>query len=246
MNEEEALAASVERAITPAVRKEMMIATVTVEDLDTVQFRFSPGAVFERAARIHRQWPEKPYIDLWQQYQPGESMRWLTGKPFGSSPGQLLMDLRGFCGLGDRREPRPHWRETAASRPPEFEHWIPAAGPRALGDARNLATACAADTGQAYFLWPSGENFVCASAPPPGGTVCSVNPYGEWSVHIGSRTVPVETPPEKMLRPQVPHDAVRLAAQDLGAGTGAPWRSAEKEAPPAARPAPARPARKGR
>jgi hypothetical protein len=244
---EETVEAAAARLITPEIRKEHIIASVAPGSGVHVRFRFNPGHCFERCALIYRQpKPGNLTVVLTQRYSPAGPVTWLASRtlPASPRPRDLAASLQYLAAFGNDWESRPHWRQITGRRDPGWEARIPMTGDAAVDEARRLVTERAASEGTAQFLRGEDGDLVCASDPTPHDMICSVNPGGEWSWHLDNLTVPVEIAPASELSPYPRSGAVRLAAQDLGAGTGITGRSAEPEARPAAQPAPARPARR--
>jgi hypothetical protein len=121
--------------------------------------------------------------------------------------------------------------------------WPRTAARKPLRDAQRRVTECAALAGKAHFLWEEGDQLVYSDAPPRDGIISSVNERGEWSMHLDTATIPLETAPDVLASLDRPSPA-RLAAQDLGAGTALPGRPAEPDVPRAAMSAQHRPARR--
>jgi hypothetical protein len=172
-------------------------------------------------------------------------MTWLTSRPLPLDSARLADELRLLFHRGNWQESRPPWRQAAGRQLPDWSARIPATGAVAVREAQQRVTDRAAETSRAHFLWRNGGDLVCASDPVPDDVICSVNKDGEWSVHVDSATVPVETAPDTLLRQALP-SAVQLAAQDVVDWRAATGRSASSEAPLAAQQAQARPARRGR
>lgn len=234
---------------TPEVRREFRIAGIAAESADEVRFRLDPGPAFERTGRIIRTPPDGVILRLFQRYRPAREMTLVSGAPLG---GSLSSGLRSVIGQVHWPERRPHWRVAYRVREPRWVRVRTVTKPGTISESFRAAAEAAREENIAHFLWRAGlKKIAYGNNPPLDAVMFSVNPLGQWALHAGRDTRPLETAPDLTALASEPDlaaraaavTAARVAAQDLVTGAVTKVRSENKEAAPADRPAPARPAR---
>lgn len=185
------------------VRIELCITGLTVKDDGRLlRFRLDPGRAFERHAFIRDAGHSWYSITIRERYRPGDRPAEVSGA-FGMIAAEVPDELRGAAGRAHSRTAAlPHWREA-------FEPVTPAAvamwrDKTGLGAELLTSEAIrrARQAGITLFVYSRVDRYECANNPPPGETAFfSVTPQGDWSVHRGTDTYPME------LRPNSAHYA---------------------------------------
>lgn len=238
----QALAEIAAELSTRDARLEFSIASVTRESPDEIRFRLDPGPAFERTGRILRDPSGEVILRLFQRYRPDGEMVLAAGAPL---TGSLTSGLRSVIRQVNWPERRPCWRDAYRIQEPRWVRVKTVTSSGIIPEAFRAVTGAAREKNIAHYLWRAGAAKIAyGNNPSHAGVVFSVNPFGQWALHAGPETRPLETPPDLTALAEEPYTAARLAAEDLGAGAVATTRSDNQVDVIADRLASARPARR--
>lgn len=222
---------------TREMRDEFSIVRAKSEVSDLIRFRVDPGPAFERYGYIGQRTFGPASLDLFQRYRP-DDLEDLVHIPL---TGCIADDLRAAVGDMDWGEPRPHWREAYRPRDPWGQRMLLTPGSDVSRPLRAV-TEAARTGGTACFLWYEPDRICWGNEAMGASVVLSVNPAGEWAMHVGRETRLLTQEPDLSGIVPARGTAPHLAALDLGGGAGTAIRSEDQEPAPSARPAPGRPA----
>ena len=213
-------------------RDEMRIAGLSA-DRDGFRFRLDPAQSFLRCGHITCYSDREFNVSISQQYRPHELLTWVTSVEVTATT--LPDALREAADRASQYAPTPLWREILRHEKPEWSIVLPATRPGVVAKARAAVTARARERGIAHYLHRLGGQLVCRNNAPQAARFYSVTQLGEWSLHDGPETYPLDAPPDAaafFANGQV----VRLARQDLGRGTAVVIPLGPAPSPPSPRP----------
>ena len=159
-----------------------------------LRFRMDPGRAFERFGTIEDVGGDWYSVEIRERYRPSDQLVLISGA-FGMSAPEVPDELRGAAGRAySRTATNPHWRdafhERVASEVLGVWQDTTADGIRQMTES--LADLARADDA-AYFAYAREDQYECVNTLPPDvRSFLSVTPQGNWSLHSGVETYPVE------------------------------------------------------
>lgn len=215
------------------LRGELCITNITIDHAQRlITFRIDPGNAFARRGYVRNIDGARFLVGVSERYLPDDPRRHVCGSdgiPAADVPDQLRA-ASGWAYTWDAE--RDHWLD---ARTPHTPAWS--------GTQRKITSAAMAAAERArrehltHYLYPLPGRFGYANNPPSDGAFFSVTARGDWSLHHGQDTYPLETAPdassiENLARSRAA--PARLARADRGAGPAVvlPFRPAAKTAQP--------------
>jgi hypothetical protein len=182
----------ISRLLLPAgLVSELNIASIRAEPgRRQLSFRLEPGEAFERRGFIRHDPAEGFSVAIAERYLPQHDLVLVCGCT-GVSASRVAATVLEAADYAQIRETgRVHWW---------FSHpdQVPAYGTRPAADLAALAAASyAAERETACFLHQGPGGYHFANNPPGFGTgFFSVTSHGEWSMHQGEDTCPLDSAP---------------------------------------------------
>jgi hypothetical protein len=221
------------------LRAELCIAGIAVDGgQQLVRFRIDPGGAFQRGGFVRSESGARFLVGVTERYLPDGPRQRVGGSdgvPAGDVPDQLRA-ASGWAYTWDRD--RDHWRD---ARPAQSPPWA--------GSSRDIIWAARAAEDRArhqhitHYVYLRSGKFAYGNNPPLDGTFFSVTKIGDWSLHQGRETYPLDTAPDTgsavSLTSQRQAGPARLARLDQTATEGLvlPFRSPDVRRRVAAPPA---------
>jgi hypothetical protein len=194
------------------LRTELCVAGIAVDDgQQLVRFRIDPGSAYQRRGFVRNEPGVGFLVGVTERYLPdGPCLRvgGSDGVPAGDVPDQLRA-ASGWAYTRDRD--REHWRDAlGVQRPP----WS--------GRSRDITWAARAAEDRArhqhltHYLYLRAGKFAYGNNPPRDGAFFSVTKVGDWSLHQGRATYPLDDAPDTGLAVNLTGQSgpVRLARAD--------------------------------
>ena len=199
-----------------SLRAEMCITSVTVSpDNELLTFRLDPGNAFERRGYIRSAGGGRFLIGMAERYLPDGERAHVCGSD-GLPAGDVPDQLRAASG----------WAYTWDG---ERDHWLDARAPLSPACSRrcvslHVAQSLARELEVAHYVSLEAGKLICANNPPRDwGLFFSVTNRGDWSLHRGPETYPLESIPDA--------ETMRQLASGAVASVGRPVRVTRVEHP---------------
>jgi hypothetical protein len=178
------------------LRIELCIVDLTAtQDGRVLRFRIDPGRAYARNAYV-RALGDSYSIGIYQRYLPGDKPVEIAGA-HGLPLADVPNELRAASGHAyDLTAGKPHWREACPGRSPGWTKTHPGLTPAATLKATQTAKHQAATTGNVCYVAATDSGFACSDNPPDTEMFLSVTYQGQWSLHSGTCTYPVEGTPD--------------------------------------------------
>ncbi|MBV9444661.1 MAG: hypothetical protein JO345_02000 [Streptosporangiaceae bacterium] len=225
MDEEQIPISMVTDLLLPGdLRGELCIRNIAIDnDQRLITFRIDPGNAFARRGYVRNLDGARFLVGVSERYLPDDPRRHVCGSdgiPAGDVPDQLRV-ASGWAYTWDAA--RNHWLDARQRHAP------------AWSDSRSdiaSATVAAAERARqerlTHYLCVVHDRFVYANNPPRIVAFFSITARGDWSVHHGPETYPLESAPDAssignlLGQPSVRTDVspARLARADLAANEG--------------------------
>lgn len=205
--------------LPPVLRAELCVAGVQVSgDHELLRFRIDPGGAFQRRGYVRNSGGARFVVGVSERYLPDGPRTEVCGSsgvPAGDVPDQLRA-ASGWAYTWDGE--RDHWYD---ARPRLTPPWT---GSRRNTSTRSVALAVENVAERArrehvtHYLHAAPGRLLYGNNPPGLETAFfSVTLRGDWSLHEGRNTYPLEHPPDASSVARLTTGAARLARADRAA-----------------------------
>lgn len=176
-----------------SLRAELCVTGIAVShDHELLTFRIDPGGAFERRGYVRNTGGTRFLVGVSERYLPDSDRAHVCGSdglPAGDVP-DLLRMASGWAYTWDKA--RDHWLEARQPMEPDWS------GSEAAASVVPAAQERALETRLAHFVRTEAGRYVYGVNPPsgPGAACFSVTVRGEWALHRGRETYPLESAPD--------------------------------------------------
>lgn len=200
-----------------ALRAELCITGVQVSgDHELLRFRIDPGSAFQRRGYVRNTDGARFVVGVSERYLPDgprTEVCGCSGVPAGDVPDQLRT-LSGWAYTWDGE--RDHWYDARPRLTPAWAGSRRSAGGRSVETAvQDIAERAHREHVTHYVYLTPGRLHYANNPPGPDIAFFSVTLRGDWSLHEGRATYPLEQPPDASAVVGLRIGAVRLARTDL-------------------------------